>query len=102
MQQSQKEAPLDLIEQSFSCRGRAGGALADGRFALSGATPHYAPDRIFDTRHIRLELELDYAHNSLAGTCTTTLAALTDDATTMTFDAVNFQNVKVTASRGKV
>ena len=75
---------------------------ADGRFTLSGATPHYAPDRTFTTRHIKLAVELDFSRKSLTGTATTTLDAIADDATTMTFDAVDFQNVKVSSNRGTV
>jgi aminopeptidase N len=69
--------------------------LADGRFALSGATPHYAPDRTLDTEHIRLEVALNFARKSLSGTCTAMLRALADDVTTMTLDAVGFRNLRI-------
>lgn len=88
-----------MWNEQFHCKGMSGGLMADGRFALSGSTPHYAPDRAFDTKHIRLELALDFGRTSLSGTCTTTLTALSDDATTMIFDAVDFRDLKVDANR---
>jgi aminopeptidase N len=92
---------LNNLEEQFHCKG-AVQALADGRFVLSGATPHYAPDRSFDTRHIRLELELDFKRRSLSGRATTSLTALADDVREMVFDAVQFQNLKVSSNRGAV
>jgi aminopeptidase N len=83
------------------CRGNTSFAL-DGRFTLSGSKPHYAPDRTFDTRHIRLELSVDFRRKALDGVCTATLEAVADEAITMVFDAVAFQNLKVSASRGPV
>jgi aminopeptidase N len=92
---------MNLREEQLTCKGLAHAAF-DGRFTLSGAKPHYAPDKTFDTRHIRLELELDFARKALSGRCITTLTAVADDASTMVFDAVDFQNVRVSASRGPV
>jgi len=69
---------------------------ADGRFAYSSATPHYAPDRTFNARHVRLDLSLDFNQKSLTGICTTTLEAIAEPATEITFDAVDFQIQKVT------
>lgn len=91
---------MNLFEEQLSCKSVAGGL--DGRFTLSGAKPHYAPDRIFDTQHIRLVLALDFGRKTLTGTCITSLTALTDRATEMVFDAVDFQNVQVSSSRGSV
>jgi aminopeptidase N len=87
------------ISELLSCRASA---MADGRFTLSGATPHYAPDRVFTTTHIRLELVIHFGQKSLAGRCTATLTALADDATTMTFDAVDFKGLRVSSNRGSV
>ncbi|OGR90470.1 MAG: hypothetical protein A2992_07380 [Elusimicrobia bacterium RIFCSPLOWO2_01_FULL_59_12] len=97
-----KEGSLTYFEEQFYCKGMAGGASADGRFALSGSTPHYAPDRSFDTQHIRLAADLDFARKALTGTCTTTLTAVADDAATMVFDAVDFHDIKVSSPRGAV
>lgn len=87
------------METQLKCRQYAGLA-ADGRFAYSGSTPHYAPDRTFDTQHIRLELTLDFTRKSLSGISTTTLVALANDANHMIFDAVDFKDLSVTA-KGK-
>jgi len=86
---------LSFLQELFECRAFSRAYAADGRFAYSGSTPHYAPDRTFDSRHIRLELTLDFSRKTLTGRCTTSLTALTDNAATMVFDAVNFHNVKV-------
>lgn len=72
-------------------------SFADGRFAYAGSVPHYAPDRTFDTQHIRLELALDFPRKTLSGRCTTTLVAVADEATSMVFDAVHFRVGKVTS-----
>lgn len=67
----------------------------DGRFTLKGAESHYAPDRAFDTEHIRLDLRLDFGGKSLTGTCATTLRAIADGADRMVFDAVGFRLGKI-------
>jgi aminopeptidase N len=90
---------LSSIEEFFRCRAAAAeSALGDGRFALSGARPHYAPDRSFDTEHIRLELSVDIARKTLKGVVRTRLVALADTAYEMVFDAVDFKDLKVTAN----
>jgi len=62
----------------------------DARFSLKGAGATYAPDRTFDTEHVRLEFEVDIARERLRGTCRTRLRALKAGVTEMVFDAVNF------------
>jgi aminopeptidase N len=76
-----------MIEHMFECK-RAG--QLDKRFTLKGSAPHYAPDRTFDTEHIRLELRLDIPGKRLRGVCTTTLRVLAEGADLLVFDAVNF------------
>ncbi len=98
------------FEHQFQCRSVCAAvelsaealAQADGRFALSGSTPHYAPDRVFATRHIRLNLALDFGRKTLSGACTTTLEALADPASEMTFDAVDFRGLRVYAKNHRV
>src|SRR5207302_5086760 len=85
------------MPEYFECRAFSSFYSADGRFSFPGSTPHYAPDRTFDTRHVRLELFLDFARQSLKGRCLTTLQAIADGATEMVFDAVDFKDLKVTA-----
>ncbi|MFA5975446.1 MAG: M1 family aminopeptidase [Elusimicrobiota bacterium] len=90
---------MELLHELMECRALAAG-FADGRFAYPGSTPHYAPDRTFDTRHIRLELSLDFARQSLRGRCTTSLEAIQDGVQSMVFDAVDFKGIRV-RSAGK-
>src|SRR5665213_671837 len=88
------------MTEHFECSAFFGAAMTDGRFSYPGSTPHYAPDRTFDTRHIRLEVSLDFVRKTLKGECITTLQAVADRATEMVFDAVDFKDLRVT-SRGK-
>src|SRR5262245_41933251 len=90
------------MNELFHCRAFSGGWTADGRFALSGSTPHYAPDRPFDSRHLRLELRLDFGRKTLSGRCVTTLAAIQEGAQTMVFDAVDFKNVRVRSGHARL
>lgn len=92
------------IETLCQCRAltQFGGATADNRFSYPGSTPHYAPDRTFDTRHIKLEIALDFGAKRLSGTCTTTLEALAHPAQEMIFDAVDFRIRRVTANRRRL
>jgi len=85
---------LNFLKELCQCRALS---AADARFSLPGSTPHYAPDRVFTTKHIRSELALDFKRKTLSGTCTTTLLALADPASEMVFDAVNFRISKITA-----
>ena len=88
------------MNELFECRSHLGAAAADGRFSYPGSTPHYAPDRTFDTRHIRLTLTLDFPRKTLKGECLATLKAIADHAAEMVFDAVDFKELTV-SSAGK-
>ena len=63
----------------------------DARFAMKGSNANYAPDRTFDTEHVRLDIEVDINRERLRGTCRTRLRALKPGASEMIFDAVNFK-----------
>src|SRR5690349_2316194 len=97
-----------MILVSELCRCRAAGqregysSAADSRFAYPSATPHYAPDRIFNARHVRLEAALDFKQKTLTGICTTTLEAIADPAAEVSFDAVDFQLRNVTLKGKKL
>jgi aminopeptidase N len=70
-------------------------------FPLPGDRPHYAPDRVADIRHLRLEIpELDLDRGSLRGVCTTTFAALNDGLDAITFDAVEMDIASVQDTAG--
>src|SRR3989338_515804 len=77
-----------IFKEFLRCRG---GGWLDSRFVLKGTEPQYAPDRTFDTEHIKLDFDLDLPRKSLRGTCATTLRALQEGASEMVFDAVNFR-----------
>jgi aminopeptidase N len=63
----------------------AGDALP---FALPGARAVYAPDRVVDVEHLRIEVDLDFAKKSVAGTCTQSLTVLNDGPARLALDAV--------------
>jgi aminopeptidase N len=58
------------------------------RFELPGDRPHYAPDRPADTKHVKLDITLDFEAESIYGTAYTTFVALDEGIRTITFDAV--------------
>jgi aminopeptidase N len=89
---------LDLGDVELS---RAGSHGADPRYALPGTEPRYAPDRAFDTTHIRLDIALDLRARAATARCTTTLAALRDGAREIAFDAVGFRSLRVAAPTGR-
>lgn len=65
--------------------------MLDARFALKGTKKAYAPDRTYTTKHIRLEIGVDIAKETIDGRCTARLRALTDGSNPMVFDAVHFK-----------
>ena len=87
------------MNELFECRSHSA-ATADARFSYPGSTPHYAPDRTFDTKHIRLIAALDFARKTLRGQCIVSLTAIAERASEMVFDAVDFKDLSV-FSRGK-
>lgn len=75
-------------EHALTCRAHAG---LDARFTLKGSSPAYAPDRTFDTEHVRLEIDVDIARERIRGRCRTRLRAIKAGVDEMVFDAVNFK-----------
>ncbi len=69
-------------------------------FALPGDRPHYAPDRPADVRHIRLEIILDFAHETVSGTASHTFSALYEELKTITLDAVDLHIEQVSMMDG--
>ncbi|MFN0117453.1 MAG: M1 family aminopeptidase [Elusimicrobiota bacterium] len=78
-----------MMTQQHICRKSIGSW--DARFTLKGSSASYAPDRTFDTEHIKLAIEIDLNKEKLWGRCTTTLKAIVDGVSIMTFDAVHFE-----------
>ncbi len=60
-------------------------------FQMPGATPHYNPDRPGQVEHIALDLELDIAQLTIAGTCKIRLRPVRDGISDLTLDAVNLR-----------
>lgn len=69
----------------------ASSAGADVKGVLLGKTPRYAPDRDFDTLHVALDLEIDFAKKTLAGSCRTRVRAFKDGLRSLSFDAVDLK-----------
>ncbi len=65
------------------------------RFELPGDRPHYPPDRPADIKHVKLDITLDFAADSIYGTAYTTFVALYEEVKTITFDAVELHIEKV-------
>ncbi|MCX5788003.1 MAG: M1 family aminopeptidase [Elusimicrobia bacterium] len=58
---------------------------------LLGKEPRYAPDRRFDTLHVKLDLTVDFRRREVRGTCTTSLRAIVDGLSALVFDAVGMR-----------
>ena len=67
-------------------------------FVLPGTRPRYAPDRLVDVEHIRLDLDVDLDQRKIAGTCTTTVVAIRDGVRWVTLDACELDVASVTLS----
>ncbi len=65
-------------------------------FELPGDRVHYAPDRPADVKHVRLEITLDFDHETISGTVSTTFSALFDELTTVSFDAIDLHIERAT------
>lgn len=59
--------------------------------ALLGKTPTYAPDRAFDTLHVYLELDIDFARRSVGALCRTTIRAFSPGLKSLVFDAAGLK-----------
>jgi aminopeptidase N len=87
-----------MIERGMVCRRCQVEARGDARpFVLPGARPTFAPDRVVDVRHLRIEVAIDFAERRVEGTCRQTLAALNDGPTRVRLDAVEMEIREVRA-----
>ncbi|MBF6601182.1 MAG: HEAT repeat domain-containing protein [Dehalococcoidia bacterium] len=87
------EAELDA---RAACSRLAAAASGPRSFPLAGDTPHYARDLVVDVRHIRLEIRIDPAVRTVAGTATHRVSAINDGVRGVEFDAVEMQVTGVT------
>ena len=70
------------------------------RFALPGSKPQYAPDRLCDIKHIKLELSFDIEKRKLFGVASTTLAPINDGLKYVDFDSVELDIKRVALDSG--
>ena len=59
-------------------------------FILPESTPHYPPPRDFDTKHIKIELEVDLDKRSIGGSCTLELKPIREGLSRVVLDAGEF------------
>ncbi|MBI5201297.1 MAG: aminopeptidase, partial [Elusimicrobia bacterium] len=62
---------------------------------LLGKEPRYAPNRPFDTLHVKLDLNVDMRRRTVSGTCTTSVRAIAERVTELSFDAVDLKISRV-------
>ncbi len=65
-------------------------------FPFPGARPRFAPDRVVDVEHIKLDLTLDVPRKKVSGSCTTTLTPILDGVRHVELDAVDLEILAVT------
>jgi aminopeptidase N len=70
-------------------------------FALPGTRPRYAPDRVVDVEHIRIEVRLDVKDRRIDGVCETRIVPIADDLTALELDAVEMDIKRVTLGPGE-
>jgi aminopeptidase N len=85
-----------MFERELKCRclghdsGSAGALLPrSSQFFLPESRPHFAPDRLIDVEHIKLELAVDLPAKTLKGTCTTDFRGVAPSVDKVVFDAVD-------------
>jgi aminopeptidase N len=65
-------------------------------FSLPGTKAKYAPDRVVDVEHVKLELDVDPAIRRIAGTATLTASVIAPATRHVTLDAVELEIERVT------
>jgi aminopeptidase N len=86
-----KESHLNYIE---------GCAMDHKPFALPGAEPHYARDRVIDVHHIKLDLSLDIPKKHVYGNASLTFSPINGKTREVEFDSVEL-NIQSIRSNGK-
>ncbi len=77
--------------EAEGCAHSASDLLTSLPHALPGDRPQWPRDRVFDVRHIKLQLTIDHAGRSVSGTATHTVAPINDDPAAIEFDAVEME-----------
>jgi aminopeptidase N len=70
-------------------------------FASADTPPRFLPDTTFDSRHVRLEIAVDLAQQSLEGWCRHTVCLLGERVETLVFHAVDLEVQEVRVGVGK-
>lgn len=73
-----------------------GAAFASAQNPFATATPKYAPDRTYDLKHVKVELQVDDVKRTYRGTSTNTLAPLRDGAPLIIHAGTNLEIESVT------
>jgi aminopeptidase N len=68
-------------------------------FAFPGTRARWAPDRVVDIQHLALEIDVDPANRSVAGTATLQVAVIAADTKAVELDAVELVIEAVTVNR---
>jgi aminopeptidase N len=64
-------------------------------FAFPGSRPRYAPDRVVDVEHYKIDLRLDIEGGRIEGSCALTIAPILDGVRRLELDAVDLEIRKV-------
>jgi aminopeptidase N len=86
-----------LGAQGESASARDGASLP---FALPGARATWAPDRVCDVTHIKVEVAIDFERRRVEGVCTQRLTPLNDGPCRVTLNAVEMTLHAVTLTDG--
>ncbi len=65
-------------------------------FALPGARPRYAPDRVVHVEHYRIDIAVHFDERKIGGRCAITVSPFLDDVRRLTLDAVEMEVSAVT------
>lgn len=90
-------ALLAVASVSNAQRFRGGG----NPFAPPQASVHYAPDRDYDLQNLSVDLDVDYPHLTISGSCTNTLAPLRDGLSVIKLDAGGDLDIKGVTLNGE-
>jgi len=80
---------------------QAASAKGGGEFSVPGKYKQYAPDLTLEPIHNEIDLFVDLENQVASGSVTVTVKANGDDVTTISLNAVDFQDVSVEDADGK-
>ncbi len=97
---------LDRWLEGLGCQHRRFTSMASGAngrkpFVLPGDRPQYAPDRLCQTHHVRLDVSFDIPRKRVVGTVEHTLSPINDGLAYMDFDSIDLKIRSVRLKGGK-